>query len=590
MLRIRSLIPNFQRLRLPLILATVAALFVGACNPSNFRTEAAETSQLILSQLSDPKTFNYALSQESPNIFPYTFVGLTTQNPTNGEIEPVLAESWKISDDGLRFVFTLRENLKWSDGKPLTAEDVVFSYNGIYFNKEIPSDVKDAFKIGESGQLPKVKKLDERQVEFTLAEPFRPFLQNMTTPILPAHALRESVETKDSEGKPLFLQKWSVDTPVNEIVTNGPYKLGRYNTTQRVVFERNPNYWKKSQPYIDKVNWEIVESQDTFLLQFRSGSLDYMGVSPEYFSLLKREEKRGNFRIENGGPATGTSFVFFNLNKGSRNDKPLVNPVKSKWFNNKDFRQAVAYAIDRETMINNTFRGLGQTQNSPISVQSPYFLSQKEGLKVYNYNLDKARELLKKAGFKSNSQGQLLDKDGNRVSFTLLTNSGNKIREAMGAQIASDLSQIGIKVNFKPLAWNTYLDKISTSLDFEMALLGLTGGLEPNDGANVWKPTGGLHMFNQKPQAGQKPIEGWEASPWEKEIARLYVKATQELDEEKVKEIYAETQKITQENLPFIYLVNPLSLGAIRNKIQDTKFNAIGGAFWNIDEVKISEQ
>ncbi len=591
MLRIFSLFPNFRRLRLPVILATITALSVAACNPANFKSEAAQkTPELILSTLSDPKTFNYALSQESPNIFPYTFVGLTTQNPISGEIEPELAESWKISDDGLRFVFTLRDNLKWSDGKPLTAEDVVFSYNQIYFNKEIPTDTKDAFKIGESGQLPKVRKLSDRQVEFTLPEPFRPFLQNMGVPILPAHALRESVKTKDSEGKPLFLQKWDVDTPVNEIVTNGPYKLGRYNTTQRVVFEKNPYYWKKDKPLIDKINWEIVESQDTSLLQFRSGSLDSIGVTPDYFSLLKKEEKRGNFDIKNGGPATGTSFVFFNLNKGSRNGKPLVDPVKSKWFNSKEFRQAVAYAIDRETMINNTFRGLGQTQDSPISVQSPYYLPPEKGLKVYDYNPDKARELLKSVGFKYNAQGELLDENGNRVRFTLLTNSGNKIREAMGAQIKSDLSKIGIQVDFTPLAWNTYLDKISNTLDFDMALLGLTGGLEPNDGANVWKPEGGLHMFNQKPQAGQKPIEGWEVAPWEKEIAQLYVKASQELDEAKVKEIYAETQRITQENLPFIYLVNPLSLAAVRNKFDGIEYNAIGGAFWNIEEVKITQE
>ncbi|MEL6166638.1 MAG: ABC transporter substrate-binding protein, partial [Cyanobacteria bacterium J06628_3] len=291
--------------------------------------------------------------------------------------------------------------------------------------------------------LPKVKKLDERRVEFILPEPFRPFLQNMRTVILPKHALQESVETKDSEGKPLFIQKWNVDTPVDEIITNGPYKLGRYTPTQRVIFERNPYYWKKDKPFIGQINWELVESQDTSLLQFRSGSLDYIGVSPEYFSLLKREEERGNFRIENGGPATGTSFVFFNLNKGRRNGKPLVDPVKSKWFNNKQFRQAVAYAIDRQTMINNTYRGLGKTQNSPVSVQSPYYLSPEEGLKVYNYNLEKARELLNEAGFKSNSQGQLADSEGNRVRFTLLTNSGNKIRESMGAQIKSDLSKIG---------------------------------------------------------------------------------------------------------------------------------------------------
>ncbi len=581
---------NFRRLRLTLILATITALLIAACNRANFKTQAAQAPQLILSILSDPKTFNYALSQESPNIFPYTFEGLTTQSPITGEIEPALSQSWEISDDGLRFVFTLRQGLKWSDGKPLTADDVEFTYNDIYFNKEIPTDTKDTFKIGESGELPKVKKLDERRVEFTLTEAFRPFLQNTGTPILPAHALRESVEKKDGEGKPLFLQKWGVDTPVDEIVTNGPYKLARYNTTQRVIFQSNPYYWRKNKPLIDKVNWEIVESQDTSLLQFRSGSLDSVGVTPDYFSLLKQEEKRGNFEIYNGGAATGTSFVFFNLNKGKRDGKSLVDPVKSKWFNTKEFRQAVAYAIDRQTMINNTYRGLGKTQNSPISVQSPYYLSPKEGLKVYDYNLDKARELLKKAEFKYNSQGQLLDKDGNRVRFTLLTNSGNKIREAMGAQIKSDLNKIGIQVDFTPLAWNTYLDKLSNTLNFDMALIGLTGGLEPNQGANVWKPEGGLHMFNQKPQAGQKPIEGWEVSPWEAEIGRLYVKATQELDEAKVKEIYGETQRIAQENLPFIYLVNALSLAAIRNKFEGIKYNAIGGAFWNIDEIKVTKE
>jgi peptide/nickel transport system substrate-binding protein len=240
-------------------------------------------------------------------------------------------------------------------------------------------------------------------------------------------------------------------------------------------------------------------------------------------------------------------------------------------------------------MINNTFRGLGQTQNSPISVQSPYYLSPKEGLKVYDYNLEKAKQLLLKAGFKYNAQGQLLDAQGNRVRFTLLTNAGNKIREAMGSQIQQDLGKIGIQVDFTPLAWNTYTDKLANTLDWEASLLGLTGGLEPNDGANVWSPEGGLHMFNQKPQAGQKPIEGWEVSPWETKIGQLYIQAARELDEAKRKEIYAETQRITQENLPFIYLVNPYALSAVRDRFSGIKFSALGGAFWNLYEIKIVE-
>ncbi|WP_414564700.1 MULTISPECIES: ABC transporter substrate-binding protein [unclassified Anabaena] len=591
-MKITKLIPTLKRFWLPIILALATAMTIAGCNPANFKSTATQVPQLVNSILSDPKTFNYALSSESPNIFSLTYEGLTTQNPITGEVEPVLAESWKITDNRLGFVFTLREGLKWSDGKPLTVDDVIFTYNDIYLNEEIPTDTRDILRIGESRALPQVRKIDNRRVEFTTPEPFAPFLGTLGLPILPAHALAKFVKTKDQEGKPIFLSQWGVDTPPDQIIVNGPYKVERYDTSQRIVFQRNPYYWRKgpqgdAQPYIERVVWQIVESTDTALLQFRSGGLDSVGVTPDYFSLLKRQEKQGNFTIYNGGPATGTSFVLFNLNKGKRDGKPLVDPIKSRWFNTVEFRQAVAYAIDRQTMINNTFRGLGQTQNSPISVQSPFYLAPEEGLKVYDYNPEKAKELLKKAGFKYNAQGQLLDADGNRVRFTLLTNAGNRIREAMGAQIRQDLDRIGMQVDFTPLAWNTYTDKLANTLDWDASLLGLTGGLEPNDGANVWNPEGGLHMFNQKPQAGQKPIEGWEVAPWETRIAELYIQAARELDEAKRREIYAETQKITQENLPFIYLVNPYSLSAVRNEFDNIKYSALGGAFWNIHEIKI---
>lgn len=588
-----NIINQVKRFWIFIVLAVFTTATVSACNPANFRSSATQIPQLVTSILSDPKTFNFALNSESPNVFGLIYEGLITENYDTGEIEPALAESWEISDDKLKIVFTLRDGLKWSDGQPLTVDDVVFTYNDIYFNKSIPTDVKDVMRIGESRKLPTVRKVDNRRVEFTVPEPFAPFLRSATGyPILPAHALKESIQTKDAEGRPTFLQKWGVDTPLDQIVVNGLYKLERYATSERVVFRRNPYYWRKNpkgkaQPYIERLVWQIVESTDTSLLQFRSGGLDSIGVTPDYFSLLKVQEKQGNFKIYNGGPAAGTTFIVFNLNKGRRDGKPLVDPVKSRWFNTLEFRQAVAYAIDRQTMINNTYRGLGQTQNSPISVQSPYYLSPEEGLKVYDYNQEKAKQLLLKAGFKYNAQNQLLDSEGNRVRFTLLTNAGNKIREAIGSQITQDLSKIGIQVDFTPLAWNTYTDKLANTLDWDVSMLGLTGGLEPNDGANVWNPEGGLHIFNQKPQAGQKPIEGWEVAPWEAKIGQLYIQAARELDESKRKAIYAETQRITQENLPFIYLVNPYALSAVRDRFEGIRFSALGGAFWNLYEIKI---
>ncbi|MEA5531452.1 ABC transporter substrate-binding protein [Dolichospermum sp. UHCC 0684] len=591
---LQKILHSTKRFFLLITIIAFTAMTITACNPTKLKTNAAQIPQLVTSILSDPKTFNAALSSESPNIFGYTYEGLLTQNPIDGKIEGVLAQSWEISPDKTKITFTMREGLKWSDGQPLTVDDVVFTYNDIYLNENIPTDTRDVLRVGKDRKLPTVKKIDNRRVEFSVPEPFRPFLLNTGASILPAHILEKSVKTKNKDGKLEFLSKWGVDTPPQELIVNGPYKLERYDTSQRVIFRRNPYYWRKDaqgkpQPYIERIVWQIVESTDTSLLQFRSGDLDTIGVSPDYFSLLKVQEKQGNFRIYNGGPSSSTSFISFNLNKGKRKNQPLVDPIKSKWFNNVQFRQAVAYAIDRQTMLNNTFRGLGTPQNSPISVQSPYFLSPEQGLKVYKYNPDKAKELLLKAGFKYNDKNLLVDDQGNEVRFALLTNAGNKIRESMGSQIKQDLSKIGIQVDFTPLAWNTFIDKLSNTLDWDACLIGLTGGLEPNDGANVWSPQGGLHMFNQKPQAGQKPIEGWEVADWENKINELYIQGAQEFDEVKLKEIYGESQQLTQEYLPFIYLVNSYSLSAVRNRFEGIKFSALGGAFWNIHEIKITK-
>jgi len=590
-----SAIKSYWRTWLAIVLLLVNAIVLPGCSAFKLKSAVAQDTQIVTSILADPKTFNPPLVQEAPSPTSVMFEGLINENGLTSEIEPAIAESWTISEDKKKIIFTIRPGLKWSDGKPLTVDDVIFTYNEIYFNEAIPTDSRDVLRIGESRALPTVKKLDGRRVEFTVPEPFAPFLRVTGLPILPAHVLRKFVQTKNRDGKPQFLTTWGVDTPPDKIVVSGAYSLERYDTTQRIIFRRNPYFWRKDkqgqqQPYIEKMVWQIVESTDTSLQQFRSGSLDSIGVSPDNFSLLKREEKRGKFNIYNGGPASGTTFIAFNLNQ-TKNAKgqPIVDPIKSRWFNTREFRQAVAYAIDRQTMINNTFQGLGETQNSPISVQSPYYLTPEQGLKVYNYNPQKAKELLLKARFQYNGDGQLMDGNGNRVRFVLMTNSGNKIREAMGAQIKQDLSKIGIQVDFTPINFGTLVDKLSNTREWDSYLLGLTGGIEPNDGANVWNSKGGLHSFNQGSAPGKPPLQGWVVSDWEKEIDRLMVEGARELDETKRKEIYAKLQNIIQSEVPVIHLVNPLSMAAVRDRIQGVRYSALSGAFWNLYELKLSE-
>jgi peptide/nickel transport system substrate-binding protein len=583
----------FQRSWIFTLLAFWIILALNGCNPSHYKTAAAQVPQLILTTSTDPKTFNYALIQESPNISEFTYEGLATQNGMTKEIEPALAESWEISPDKLRYIFTLRKGLKWSDGQPLTADDVVFSFNDIYTNKHIPTYTQDGLHIGVSKAFPKVRKIDSRRVEFILPEPFAPFLRSIAAgiAILPEHALRSAVETNQSNGKPKFLSTWGTNTDPKKIVVNGPYTIESYATAERLVFRRNPYYWRKDaqgkqQPYIERIIWQIVESPDTAVAQFRSGGLDILEVGPGTFQLLKREEKRGNFTIQNAGPNSGTSFITFNLNKGRRDGKPLVDPIKSRWFNNVAFRQAVAYAIDRQTIINNTLRGLGEPQNSPISVPSPYYLSPKEGLKTYDYNPEKAKQILLKAGFKYNKNGQLLDADGHQVRFTMLATASGGTPPTITPKIKQDLSKIGITVDLQFLNFNIVGEKISNTLDWECWYGAITGGIEPYDGFNVWSVDGNFHVFNQKPAKGQAKINGWQFADWEKKIEDLYIQGAREFDEAKRKAIYGETQRLSQEYLPFIYLFNSLSLAAVRNTIQGVKYSSIGGYTWNIYELK----
>ena len=592
-----KLFASMQRWRYWLLASvTIAAIALSACQPHQFKSQAARIPQLVISATADPKTFNAALSNSVPNVFSFTFDGLVDEHGITAKVVPALAESWQISEDKKHITFTLREGMKWSDGQPLTADDVLFSYKDIYLNETIPTDVRDGLRIGEKKRLPEVKKLDDRRVEFILPEPSSPFVRAMTAKILPAHSLRQTIFTKGSDGNPRFLSTWGTDTNPNEIVTNGPYTIESYASSQRVVYHRNPYYWRKGAqgealPYIERIIWQVVENSDGRMLRFRSGDLDMAGLRPEDFSLLKREEQRGKFEILNGGAASGTTFIAFNQNRATNaNGKPFVDPIKTRWFTTKAFRQAVAYALDRQSIINNLYRGIGELQNSPISVQSPYFLSPQQGLKVYEHNPQKAKDLLTSAGFKYDAKGQLFDVEGNRVRFTMILPAGSRNGQQFAAQMQQDLKRIGIQLDLNPVDFNVMVESVGQR-NWECYFISYTGGVEPNDGANYWTSAGTSHDFNQGPNVGSPPIKNWVVSDWEQEIDRLFVVGAREYDENKRKQIYADFQRIVQEQLPVIHLVTPIALSAIRDRVKGVQFSGLDtrGSLWNVYELKVTD-
>ena len=574
-------------------------ILTSGCSPTLLNSQSNNNSRLVLVSPSPPNTFNYAISRSPYEIFRFIYKGLISENGLTGELEPALAESWVLSENKKRIIFTLRSELKWSDGKPLTADDVIFTYQDIYLNQKIPTIYRDFLRIGSSGAFPSVKKIDRRRVEFILPEPFAPFLRYIEKlKILPAHALRDTILSTDGDGKPLFLSTWNTNTQPQKIISNGPFKLANYIPSQRIILEKNPFYWRNdsagnSLPYIDKLIIQIIPSTDNQLIRFRSGELDSIGVDPEAFQLLKREEERGKYKIYNRG-ALGYRFVGFNLNQAKNSEgKPLLNPIKSRWFNNLAFRQAVAYAINRQQINNTIYRGLGEIKHSPLGVQSSYYLSPEAGLKVYKYNPEKSKKILLDSGFQYNDANELLDENGNRVEFTILVKSEEKLRIDTAVKIQGDLSHIGIKANLQILNFNSVLKKLLSSRDWEcyVGAFGVPGAdIEPNLLSLFWLSNGSFHQFNLGSKPGEPKIKNWQVSDWEKEIDRLFTAAYQTIDENKRREIYGEFQQIVAEQLPIFFLVNPLAIQAVRNHIDNFKSSAIGSAFWNIDELKIKDK
>ena len=194
----------------------------------------------VLATTSDPKSFNEITAKETSTslVTDLIFEGLTTTNAFSAKIEPNLAKSWDISEDGLTWTFHLREDVRWNDGQPFSADDVVFTFNELIYNPDIPSSARDIFTIDEKTFT--VEKVDDRTVRFVLPVKFAPFLRGMGQAILPKHKLGKVV----AQGR--FNFTWGIDTDPEEIVGTGAFKLARYDPGQRLVFERNPYYWKKS--------------------------------------------------------------------------------------------------------------------------------------------------------------------------------------------------------------------------------------------------------------------------------------------------------------------------------------------------------
>lgn len=527
---------------------------------------------LITTLLGDPKTFNTIIAKETSSSAitdGYIFEGMVTRNGVSTEYEAELAKDWEISEDGKKYTFYLREGVQWSDGEEFTADDVIFTFD-LISDESIPTSSRDVMKV--DGQFPEYNKIDKYTVEFILPTSFAPFLNNMTAPILPKHKLYSIWQQGE------FNNSWGINTDPSEIVGTGPFKLADYKNGERVVMEKNQNYWRKdpageSLPYFERWIRIIAESQETESLLFENGQTHYLSVRGIDYRRMKEQEERSDFELIDAGPTFSTNFLVFNLNP--RNPNLEEEPYKYEWFTNLNFRRAVAYAFDKDTMINQALAGQGSKQWSAVSLPNKVYLN--EEVKKYPYDLEKAREELEKGGFEWNENGELFDENGNRVKFNMVTNAGNNVRESLINIMASELRELGMEVNTNPIEFNKMVSQLSDEWNFDTILIGLTGGVEPHQGSNVWMSNGHLHMWN--------PVQEEPATEWEKRIDELFIKGAAAADIEQRKEYYDEFQEIIAEKLPLIYTVTPNSIYAVRESLKNTEITAYGGVLWNIHEL-----
>lgn len=537
--------------------------------------------RIVLSTIGEPKTFNPCNTKDatSSSMAGMLYDGLVGTNSRTGQVQPQLAKSFEVN--GNDYIIHLRHGIKWSDGKPINADDVMYTYNEIVFKGLGNPSTMDAMKV--DGKLPELVKLDDYTVKFTTPKPFAPFLRQLSYPIVPKHYFKPYSD----KGESVFNAFLNPDTNPKTIVSGGAFRLKEYVAAQRVVFERNPNYYKinldnKKLPYLDKVVYMIVGDSNNEILKFEAKEIDVLGIRGANVAQYKLNEAKSDYKVYNLGPDTGTLFLVINLNnRKDKNGKPYVNPIKQKWFANRDFRAAIDWAVDRKNMVQNIASGVAEPLFTAESLNSIYL---NKYIKGHPCDLNVAKKSLEKAGFKQRN-GKLYDSLNNRVEFDLYTNAGNLEREALGVMVKQDLEDLGMKVNFKPVEFNSLVNKMTNTNDWDMAIMGLTGTpLEPHDGKNVWTSNGSLHLFNQRPNGYSVD----DRLNWEKELDEIFREGALKLTYEERKPLYDRYQTIIYNQKPIIYLYSPIRITAIRKKFKNIFPTALSGLIYNLDEVYIN--
>jgi peptide/nickel transport system substrate-binding protein len=534
--------------------------------------------RLTLGGRAEPKTFNPVIATDavSRELTGRLMADLIEINRSTQQTEPALAKSWKTSADGRTFTLQLRKGIRFSDGHPFDADDVVFSF-AVYLDENVDSPQRDLLII--DGKPLTVTKLDQYTVRFTLPRPYAAAERLFDgLGMLPRHLLEKPYR----EGK--FVQAWSLDVAPGQVAGLGPFRLKQYVPGQRVVLERNPYYWKVDRensrlPYLDEMVFLFVGTEDAQVMRFEAGETDMISrLSSENYNLLARGRERSRAQLFDLGPSLEYNFLLFNQNDLST--KKLEGIArKQSWFRELKFRQAVSAAIDRDAIVRLVYGNRGTGLWGNVGPGNRLWVN--SDLPHPARSLDSARQMLKAASFSWNQAGQLLDPTGQLVEFSIISSSSNTQRMKMAALLQDDLSHLGMQVHVVPLEFRALIDRVFQSLDYEAAIMGLGGGdADPNPEMNVWTSSGTSHLWHLH--------ESTPGTDWEREIDDLMQRQMVTLDNGKRKKLYDRVQQLIAENLPFIFLATPNILAAADARVGNFHPAVLDSyTLWNAEQLYI---
>ena len=534
--------------------------------------------RIVLALRTEPKTLNplTALDQPSRDVLGRMMADLIHINAISQQTQPALAESWKASKDGLHYTLKLRRGLRFSDGHPMSADDVLFTFQAL-LDEKVNSSQRDLLIIG--GKPIAVRKIDDFTVAFDLPRPYAAaerLFDGMQ--ILPRHLLENSYR------QGTLPQTWTLTTPASQIAGMGPFRLKEYVPGQKLVLERNPYYWKTDRrhqrlPYLDELVFIFVPSEDAQVLRFAGGETDMITrLSADNYNALQKDAASRGFQLFDLGPGLDYNFLFFNLNSTVPKDAADV-ARHQEWFRNPLFRQAVSAAIDRAAIVRLVFHGRGTPLWSSTTPANKLWLD--SALPQPPRSVEHAKQLLHDTGFSWNAEGALLDRSGAAVEFSILTSASNAQRSQMATLIQDDLKQLGMKVQAVPMEFKSVLDRVFHTHNYDAAILALGGGdVDPNSQINVWMSNGSSHVW----ELGEsKP-----ATAWEEQIDSLMNQQLTTLDFKRRKQLYDRVQEIAAQQLPIVCLASPNVLVGARQSIANLKPAILDHyTLWNAEQLYI---